>query len=354
MQVIEAAHIYSMGAGIYHRQGDNAQALRWCENSLKLAGQLAESESAGTAGRNAARDALAHAYYLQGAIYLRYADYARAVQVCQKSIALYDQLGNLPGAGAAHNNLASAFFDLGDWPQAAKHYQQALQIATQIGNVHESGLIANNLGEVYRYRGELEQAQAHYEQSLHIWQSLGSIYGQAFLHMNLATVALKQARWASAIEQLEQCQKLCAQIDAQDFTAEAYRHLAEAHLGQSQERGQQASSEIDKALEYANRSLQLAQTQEMKLEEGTARRILGRIYMHQGQYRDAERELQISQATLEALDHQYQIGQTLVDLAKLYRKQGQELKFRQSLERATAIFEQLGAKLDLERVRQLG
>jgi tetratricopeptide (TPR) repeat protein len=342
-----------MGAGIYHRQGDNAQALQWCENSLKLAVRLATSESASEPERNKAREALAHAYYLQGAIYVRYADYARAVEVCRKSIALYEQLGNLPGAGAAHNNLASAFFDLGNWPQAAEHYRRALQIATQIGNVHESGLIANNLGEVYRYRGELDRAQAHYEQSLHTWQALGSLYGQAFLHMNLAAVALKRAEWRSAIQQLEQCQKLCAQIDAEDFSAEACRYLAEAWLGQSQKESKESQTRAERALEYAFKSVQLAQKQEMKLEEGATRRVLGQIYMRQGRYQDAQQELQSSLDILEALDSQYQIGQTLVVLAKLYRELGQTLEFQHHIKRATVIFEHLGAKLDLDQAQQL-
>jgi predicted ATPase len=352
-QVIEASRIYSMGAGIYHRQGDNAQALQWCENSLTLAGNLATLPDADKAQRDAARDALAHAYYLQGAIYLRYAEYARTVEVCQKSLGLYEQLGNLPGAGAAHNNLASAFFDLGDWTQAVGHYRQALQIATQIGNVHERGLIANNLGEVHRYRGDLEQAQTHYETSLQIWRSLGSLYGQAFLLMNLAAVALKRQEWLKAIEQLERSQRLCKRIDAEDFAAEAYRYLAEAHLGRGQDPGQRGHDQISRADEYARQSVRLAERQEMKLEEGATRRVLGRIHRTRGELQAAERELERSLETLESLDSQYQIGQTLVDLAMLYQEQDRPLAFQQSIDRAIALFEHLGARLDLERARQL-
>jgi tetratricopeptide (TPR) repeat protein len=360
MQTIEAAHIYSMGAGIYHRQGDNAQALQWCENSARLAASLAASESADRAARDAARDALAHTLYLQGAIYLRYADYAQAAEVCRKSIDLYEQLDNLPGAGAAHNNLASALFDLGDWAQAAEHYRKALDIATQIGDVHESGLIANNLGEVYRYRGELEQARAHYEQSLYTWQTLGSVYGQAFLYMNLAAVALQEKEWQPAIEQLERCQRLCAEINAQDFSAEAYRYLAEAHVGPyvgvdsgSQVLDQSDREQIARALGYAQQSLRFAERQEMKLEEGATRRVLGRVHAVRGEHQAAERELSRSLEILEALDSQYQIGQTLVDQAVLYRKLNQPVEFRRRRDRAARIFEHLGARLDLERTRQL-
>jgi len=353
-QVIEAAHIYSMGAGIYHRQGDNAQALQWCESSLKLATHLSTSPAADDAARKEAQEALAHIYYLQGAIYIRYGEHNRAVDVCQKSLGLYEHLENLPGAGAAHNNLASAFFDLGDWALAAEHYDQALHIATQIGNVHESGLIANNLGEVYRYRGDLKQAQMHYQQSLQTWHTLGSLYGEAFLLMNLGAVELKQGQWAKAIELLEDSQRLSRRIDAEDFGAEAYRYLAEAHLGRGQELGQAGHDEIAKGLQYAQQSLQLAERQEMRLEEGATHRVLGRIHRVRGDLQAAEQELDRSLDILESLGSQYQIGQTLMDLAKLYQEQDRLQDFRQSVERAVTLFERLGAKLDQERARQLG
>jgi tetratricopeptide (TPR) repeat protein len=182
---------------------------------------------------------------------------------------------------------------------------------------------------------------------------LGSLYGQAFLHMNLAAVALKQERWQPAIEELVRCQRLCAQIDAEDFTAEAYRYLAEAHLGRGLERGQEGQEQIAKALEYAQQSVHLAVKQEMKLEEGTTRRVLGRILLARGEHQAAEQELNRSLTMLEALDSQYQIGQTLVDLALLYRDLDRPREFHQSIERAIDILKRLGAKLDLERARQL-
>ncbi|MDY7077485.1 MAG: adenylate/guanylate cyclase domain-containing protein, partial [Chloroflexota bacterium] len=159
IDTIETARVYLMGAGIYHRQGHNAEALQWCQRSLELASRF-EGED------EARRKVLAHAYFLQGAIYHRYGDNARVIEVCQKSLALYEQLGDIAGAGSAHNNLASSYYHRGDWEQAIEHYQMALDIQTRIGNVHEIGLISNNLGEVYRDRGQLEQAEALYHQSL--------------------------------------------------------------------------------------------------------------------------------------------------------------------------------------------
>jgi class 3 adenylate cyclase/tetratricopeptide (TPR) repeat protein len=332
IESVEAARIYLMGAGIYHRRGNNTEALQWCQRSLDIAGRL-QGE-----GEERVR-VLAHTYFLQGAIYLRYGDNARVIEVCRRSLALYEQLGDIAGAGSAHNNLAAAYFDRGDWERATEHYLMALEIKTKIGDVHECGLIANNLAEVYRYRGQLEQAEALYQQSLQTWRELGSTYGKAFLHMNLASVALRRREWDQAIEYLNRSRELCAQIGAEDFLAEAYRYVAEAYLGLGQ---------VERAREWAESSLELAQAQEMKLEEGVTRRVLGEVYRARCEWEVAKRELQAGLAILESLDNRYEVGQTLFQLALLYRDVGDDGPFRETLRRARAIFERLGAQLDLE------
>jgi len=331
MDTVEAARIYLVGAGIYHRQGNNAEALQWCQRSLDIAGRSKDENEERL-------KVLAHTYYLQGSIHIRYGDNARVIEVCQRSLALYEQLGDIAGAGSAHNNLANAYFDRGDWAQATEHYLMALEVKTKIGDVHGCGMISNNLGEVYRHRGQLEQAEALYQQSLQTWRELGSTYGEAFLYMNLATVALRRREWVQAIEYLTQSQELCTQIGAEDFLAEAYRHMAEAHLGLDQ---------TTRAEEWARKSLQLAQAQEMKLEEGATHKILGQIHRARSEWDAAERELRAGLTMLESLDSQYEVGQTLFQLAQLHHDLGHGDQLREALDRAIAIFERLGAQLDL-------
>jgi len=332
IKAVEEARIYLMGAGIYHRQGNNADALQWCQRSLDIAGRLQDEDEASL-------KALAHTHYLQGAIYLRYGDNERAIEVCQKSLALYEQSGDIAGAGSAHNNLATAYFNRGNLAQATEHYQMALEIQTKIGNVHEIGLISNNLGGVYLNRGRLEQAETLYRQSLQTWRELGSTYMEALIHMNLGWVALRRQQWVQAIKYLTQSQELFAQIRAEEFLAEEYRHMANAHLGLGQ---------TDQAKEWAKKSLELAQAQEMKLEEGATRRVMGQIHRIRSEWDAAEQELQASLSILEALDSQYEVGQTLFQLAQLHHDLGREDQFGETIRRAISIFERLGAQLDLE------
>jgi tetratricopeptide (TPR) repeat protein len=115
--------------------------------------------------------------------------------------------------------------------------------------------------------------------------------------------------------------------------------MANAHLGLGQ---------TNQAKEWAKQSLELAQAQEMKLEEGATRRVLGQIHRIRSEWDAAEQELQASLSILEALDSQYEVGQTLFQLAQLHRDLGRDDQFRETLRRAITIFERLGAQLDLE------
>ena len=331
LEAIEAARIYLVGAGIYHRQGNNVDALQWCQRSLDMAGRLTTDE--------AVLKVLAHTYYLQGAIYLRFGENAKAVEVCRKSLAIYEQIGDIAGASQAHINLATAHFNRSEWQAATHHYQQALEIKDRIGDVYGRALVANNLAGVYLNQGELDQAERLYRESLRTWENLGSIYGTGFLHNNLATVFLHRKEWDQAKSYLDRSLELFQKIGAEDLLPEVYRHQAEACLGQGY---------LEVAQDWAQRSLDMAVAQGMKLEEGATRRVLAQAHAARGDRASAEHQLQESLDILEALDTPYEIGQTLFQIARLSRALGQA-----SLTRAIALFQELGAQLDLAEAQAL-
>lgn len=332
--VPEAARIYLMGAGLYHRQGEHAAALEWCQKSLAIAGQ------------ETGRDQLsitAHAYYLLGLIYSRLGDTARTIEFCQQSLAIYEQIEEINGAALAHINLGNGYFDLGDWAAATDHYRQALEIKRKIGDAYYQAVITLNLGGVYRNQGNLDLATHYNEQSLHMWQELGSTYAIALLHNNMGAVALQQGAPERALALLQQSLDLFQQINSTDFLPEVHRHFAEVYLDQGN---------LPQALEEAQLSLSLARTQEMRLEEGATLRVLGQVYLAAGELTAAQAALQESLATLEALHSRYEVGQTLFQLAQLHRVLGRQADSTAALEQATAIFQELGARLDLEQAQR--
>jgi tetratricopeptide (TPR) repeat protein len=114
--------------------------------------------------------------------------------------------------------------------------------------------------------------------------------------------------------------------------------LAEAHLG---------LGDVDKALSWAERSLERALTTEMRLEEGCTRRVLGSIYRAQGRLEESKASFEHSLRILDELESPYQVARTAIQLAALHAERGDETQATSLREQAVATFERLGAELDL-------
>jgi class 3 adenylate cyclase/tetratricopeptide (TPR) repeat protein len=337
LEAIEAARIHLVGAGIYHRQGHNADALRWCQRSLELASQLENDNEARL-------KVLAHAYHLQGAIYTRYGDNDRVLEMCDESLRIYQRIGDIAGASQAHINMATAYFNRAEWQKATYHYRRALEIKERVGDVYGRALVANNLAGIYLNQGQLDRAEELYRESLKTWETLGSIYGAGFLHNNLAGVFLSRRDWDRAAVHLDRSLELFQQIESVDLLPEVYRRQALVSLGRG---------DLEAALDWGQRSLEQAVQQEGKLEEGATRRVLGQAHATAGEHQKAEQYLKESLDILEALDTPYEVGQTLFQLALLYRGQRRSAEADAALTRAIDIFERLGAQLDLKQARDV-
>jgi len=337
LDTVEEAHIHLVGAGIFNRQGNNTEALQWCQRTLDIASRLED------AGEERLR-ILAHTYYLLGSIYIRRGDYARVVDVCRNSLLISEQIGDIYGASQAHINMGIAYLEQGNWSKATEHYLRALEIKRRIGDAYYEAVITLNLGMVYVNQGDLDRAASYYQESLEMWQELGNTYAIALLHNNMGMAALRRGKQDEALTLLQNSLAQFQQIDSSDYLPEVYRNLAEAHLGRS---------ELDEALDCAQRSLQSAQVQEMRQEEGQTRRVLGQVQMTRHELTQAERELQESLRILKELESHYEVGRTLFQLARLRRMQGDQAQMWENLKQALAIFEELGARLDLAQAQAL-
>jgi class 3 adenylate cyclase/tetratricopeptide (TPR) repeat protein len=343
MEVIEAARLYLRGAGVYQRQGKNNEAIEWCNRGLKVAERVGGREG---------QSVIAHADYLLGLIYYRLGDMAHTIELCRKSMDIYELIEDMPGASQASTNLANAYLDRGgqgDWARGIEYYLRALNIKRKIGDIYGQAVITLNLGSAYLDQGNLSQAANYNQQSLRTWEILDSIYMVAVLYNNMSAVTLRKGKPDGALALLEKSLKMFQQIGSRDFLPEVYRHQAEAYIGQ---RG------LDKALNSAQRSLELAQEQEMRLEEGATRRVLGQVHLARGELAQAEQELEESLRILEELNSRYEVGKTCFQLARLYHEwqvasgklQVASGEWREYLERARGIFEDLGAQWDLAQV----
>ncbi|NUM47509.1 MAG: tetratricopeptide repeat protein [Anaerolineales bacterium] len=331
---VEAAKIYLLGAGVYHRQGKNHEAMSWSEKSWELASQIATREG---------QRVMAQTSYLQGAIHYRLGNLWGAVASCQKSVRLYEEIDEVPGRARALNNLAIAFNDLGNWEQASEAYHKGLEVNQQIGNIQEQGFIANNLATIHLDRGEWEDAAQLFKESNEIWKQLGAALPDAVTMSNLAQVHINQKNWHEAEKALQRSEKLFMEIGSDDYLPELKRRWGDYFLHTGQ---------LVQALQYTQQSIELARTQEARLDEGMSYRVLGEIYQARGDSVSANTALLQSLDILIEMESEYEAAKTRLRLAQLWASQDVS-KTQDLLQEVLNSFQKLGAKAELKEIEEL-
>ena len=335
VSTIEKARIYLLGAGIYERQGKNEEAIEWCQQSQATASQIPTREG---------QQVLAQVFYILGAIHYRLGDLRSAVEVCQKSIHIYQEIEDIVGEGKAYNNIAVAYSHQGDWNKASESYHKSLAISEQIGNIQEQGFVANNLAEVHMYRGKWEEAMNLFHQSNAIWRQLGASLPDAVTLSNLAQVYIYQEKWLETYEALSRSQTIFEEIGAKGFLPELERRWGEYYL---------RTGDLEKALRHTQASLDLAVSQEARLEEGMSSRMLGEVHMAQGDFASAKRALDQGLNILTELNSEYELAKTQLALVRLGLENREQNGLKEYLDGAILSFEKLGANVDLEQARRL-
>ena len=331
---IEAARIHLLGAGVYHRQGRNQDAITWSEKSIHAASQIPTREG---------QRVQAQASYLLGGIYTRLGGANEAILFCERSVRAYGEIEDIVGQARAYNNLGIAYSNQGTWEKSSQAYEKSLTINQQIGNIQEQGFVANNLANIYLYRGEWDQAAQLFNENNTIWKQLGAALPEAVTLSNLGQVYIYQGAWELAQEALKRSEENFAHIGSDDFLPELDRRWAEYYLGTGQ---------IAPALEHIRRSLELAAAQDARLEEGMTYRILGRAQIAQGDREAAEASLQKSLQLLLELDSEFEAAKTRHHLAQLRASERPE-ESREELLKAIETFRKLDAKADLRRSEAL-
>ena len=278
-----------------------------------------------------------------GGIYIRRGDLQRAIQFCQQSVQVYQAIDDIVGQSHAYNNLANAYSDMGDWNRASEAFHKSLAIKQKIGDVFYEGAITNNLANIYLYRGEWITASDLFKQSYTVWRQIGATLLKGVTLSNLAQVHIYQQNWFEAQSCLKRSQVIFDEIGSEDFLPELERRWGEFYL---------KTGHLDQALSHIRRSIELALSQEARLEKGMSYRTLGMIHLARGEDNPAEVALEKSLKILDDLNSEYESAKTKLVLGRLF-SQGDPAKAVAHLHQATKTFEKLGAQADLAEVRGL-
>jgi len=176
--------------------GDNAQALAFYEQAVRVASEAHDDEM------------IAGALFSRGYVLGLQGEYALGLADLRRSQGLYETLGLRHHSITAMNGIAILYNRMGDYAQARDIYSSALTQQREAGLQREQAVTLHNLGRAHEYLQEWTEARRAFTESLAINREIHYARGQAYALRGLAAVENGLGNWGSALGLLGQATSL--------------------------------------------------------------------------------------------------------------------------------------------------
>lgn len=322
----EVAHLKIVMGAVLGHLGDYDAAVRALDDALRSLPEAASQLHAKTFLN------LQVAHFNTG-------DYERAISYGERGLALARSLGDQWLVQGFMTNLAVTRHIGGDWPAAIADMERALALAETLGNRVAQVMLLTNLGYSHINLADDDAARRYLTRALELAGPLGLTIPEINARYRLADLAIRNADWDAARGCLAQAEAAALRIDARSALPEIYSAWAELELG---------LGNPDAALAHVQHAIALAQEDELAVEEGINRRILGQALAVAGNAADAGAAFAASLRLLAGQD-EYEHARTQAAWGEVLLK-GDAGEARGLLGLAHETFVRLGARRDLARV----
>ena len=189
--------------------GDYPEARRLYNKSLKIWQDL--GERSGEAGTLFAMGSLADAS----------GDYPEARRLYNESLKIFQDLGERSGEAGTLLALGSLAEASGDYPEARHLYNESLKIRQDLGERSDEAKTLHNLGSLAEASDDYPEARRLYNESLKIFQDLGERSGEALSLAKLALLEEEQNDIKAAIDHITQAEAIFKLLGAGHHAEEA-------------------------------------------------------------------------------------------------------------------------------------
>lgn len=286
-------------------------------------------------------------------------NYPRAITALEQIIALARERGDIGAEGRHLGNLALTYYRLGDVEKALMYFQSALDcarkdedrftedgllgnmgniyrevrrypeaidclnnallIAQEIGDTRGRGIWLSNLGLVYDDLRQPERAAEYHAQAVEIARSLRDQTNLASRLANLGNSYIMQGKYGQAIVPFREAVTLFELSGKPQELALRLGVLGNihAHIGRSLLPDAAAHEHFQQALDYYQRTMELARELNDHVSEAELLRSIAGVLWGMGQRDDARNFMGVAQQLFSALGLQEQAQETAAMVQKM-------------------------------------
>jgi len=303
-----------------------ARAVEMCELTLRLAEQLGE------------KSLTVNALRTLGRVDATRGNYPQAMERYQQSLKIAEEIADRLGIARALNNIGNVHDAQGDYTEAARRYQQSLKIGEDLGDRTVMARALNNLGNIYEQWGDYTLALEQYQKSLNIKAETGDRAGIAVTLNNIGNVHVNQSNYAQALELLQQSLDISEELGDMEGIARALTNLGNVHLRQGN---------YAQALGLYRQSLKISE--EVGNKEGIAYLTtnIGNVHFEQGDYTQAAERFQQSREIFEDLGDRARVAYILSYLGNVHVAQSNYAQALELFQQSLKISEGVGDKANI-------
>ena len=318
-----------------------------------------------------------------GYMYSRLGDWNKAETIYKESLQVSEEIGDRAGIASSWGVLGDIERNRGNWDAAEALYRQSLQVREEIGDRAGMASSWGLLGDIERNRGNWDAAEALYRQQLQVREEIGDRAGMATSWGSLGDIERNRGNWDASEALYRQYLQVCEEIGDRAGMASSWGVLgdiernrgnwdaAEQYKSQSftlrQELGdlegmakslgawgeiKHDRKKYQNATEMYERSIKILVSLGGKAKAADVKAYLANTEISLGNLRRAEQLLSESLLVLNELEMLYEQGFANYVYARLEKQRNNLAIAQQYYEKAKSIYQQLGAKKDLERIEQ--
>ena len=273
-------------------------------------------------------------------------DYRQAVAYLEQTLAIANKLDNQQLKAGIQGNLGNNYLRLGNYPQAIAAYDESLSLWQQLNNKAARGQVLRGMGNVQIALGNYDKARKLHQESLAIAKEFNDTAGIIYSRNSLGAIAANQGKYDKASQSYQQSLSAIEQLDNSDLTqkltAQTLNNLASTT---------HASRNYDRALDYYQQSLEIAEANSFVALEGTIISGIGSVYLSLKDYQAAQENLELGLLKAQASGDRLLEAESLHNLGYAQWKLNQLSAAENSFRSAIAIRESMREGLrDLDRV----
>ena len=165
-----------------------------------------------------------------GVMYCLRSQWDQALACFQKSLPLFELIGDIQGVAETCNNLANVYREKRFWRESAKYFANSLHYARLVGDEHTKANATLNRAELYRDLNDLTMAKRICSDALEMYQQLDDPYGLAEAFKTLGSIHSKMEQCGEAKKCFQRAIEIFVKMKNLHGLAESFLYCAELYI----------------------------------------------------------------------------------------------------------------------------